>query len=154
MNVASKNILSILLLITGLTIIYSCSSDDEWNEMPSPVAQFVAHYFPEQGISDFGESDGIYHVKMKNGAALSFSSDYEWISVNGYGGTLPQVFLFDQLPPALYEYIQESNMLNNVYSVTRDSHHYTVALLDSSLIYEIKTGKIIESPTPTAPSQT
>lgn len=142
MSAIKKYIWIISIAIVACCATSGCSSDDAWNELPSTISQFVSKYFPEQGVSGFGESDGIYHVKMKNGAALSFASDYSWISVNGYGGTLPQMFLFDQLPPELYEYIQGLDQLKDVYSVTRDDRHYTVSLLDSSIIYETATGKI------------
>ncbi len=139
-----KSVLYITAILIGVTAMQSCDSDTAWDEVPTPITEFLSQYFPGQGVSDYGSSDNVYHVKLRNSAALSFDSNYSWISVNGYGETLPTVFLFDQLPPALYEYIQGIDSLDDVYSVSRDARHYTVSLLDNSLIYTIATDSVKE----------
>ncbi len=48
--------------------------------------------------------------------------------------------LFDQLPPKLYDYLQETEQLNSVFSMERDKDYYTLTLLDSMLRYTIATG--------------
>ncbi|MDE6120487.1 MAG: hypothetical protein K2F63_01710, partial [Muribaculaceae bacterium] len=50
----------------------------------------------------------------------------------------PQVLLFDQLPPKMYMYIQETEQLNAVFAITRDPDVYTASLLDDTLTYRIK----------------
>lgn len=119
----------------------SCSTSD-WEEMPDSIAEFIARYFPGDGVSHYGESEGVYFVELKGSANLSFDDSYSWMTVNGEGSTLPQIFLFDQLPPALYEYIQEAESLENVYSVSRNSKTYDVTLDDSYLTYIIATKEV------------
>lgn len=118
-----------------------CSST-EWEELPDPIAEFVAQYFPGDGVEHYGNSDGTYYVELKGSAGMSFDSNYSWITVNGRGMPLPQVFLFDQLPPALYEYVQEAESVNAVYSVSRSSRTYDVTLADSNLTYDILTKEV------------
>ena len=57
---------------------------------------------------------------------------------------LPQVMLFDQLPPRLYAYLQDSQQLDSVFGMERDSKRYVLTLLDSTLTYDISTGDASE----------
>ena len=52
------------------------------------------------------------------------------------------MFLFDQLPPELYEYIQKIDALGDVYSVIINRGLYTVDLIDTSVVYDMSTGAI------------
>lgn len=135
----------IAALFAVMTVTAGCNSNSTWDELPSEISQFISRYFPEQGVSDFGESDGIYHVKIRGGAALSFNREYQWTTINGYGSTLPQMLLFDQLPPALYEYIQSLGALEQVYSLHRDPSSISVSLLSSTLTYDRRTARITET---------
>lgn len=123
----------------------SCSGNDEWNQLPEPIAEFISQYFPQEGVSSTGYNGTTYHVKLKNSAGLSFDNAYKWVSINGYGSTLPAILLFDQLPPALYEYLQENEYTEQVYSVTRDASAYTISLANSIVTYNISTGKVSQS---------
>lgn len=120
----------------------SCSDDNMWGELPDEIQKFLATYFPEQGVTDFTESNGTYRVKLKNSAAMVFNKSYLWTSVNGYGTPLPEIFLFDEFPPALYEYLTVTDNLKAVYSVTRDSSSYVVDLLNSTISYDRSSGDI------------
>lgn len=73
---------------------------------------------------------------------MIFDSSYAWSSIDGEGATLPQVLLFDELPPALYQYLEETESLNSVYRLDRDARQYEVGLFDSALTYTIATGEI------------
>lgn len=139
-----KTLLSFLICTFVMTSSVSCSHNSDWDELPSPIAEFLSRYFPGQGVEDYGETNEVYHVRLRNSAALSFNRNYSWITVNGYGGTLPEMFLFDQLPPALYEYIQGISRLKSVYSVHRDKTSYSVNMLDYVVVYNIRTGRISE----------
>ena len=131
-------ILFLASLVAGAT---ACSSDT-WEDVPGPIADFLTDYFPLQPVDNCGYSDDVWHIKLHNSAALTFDERYKWISVNGYGNTLPPMFLFDELPPALYAYLQELSLTGGVYSVTRDNFNYHVMLLDSSVTYTISTGVV------------
>ena len=134
-------LLAMLAFVAG-----GCSDDVKYNEMPSEIQNFVAQYFPDTGIDSFAESSSVYHVKLKSSVGITFSLDYAWEAINGYGHTLPQVFLYDQLPPALYNYLQETQQLNEVFAVERDSRLYTITLLDDTLTYDIATEAIHTHP--------
>lgn len=131
--------IKILILLGLATGAASCSSDT-WEDVPGPISSFLSDYFPLQPVSDCGFTDSVWHIKLRNSTALTFDDRYKWVSVNGYGEPLPEMFLFDELPPALYAYLQELSLTNGVYSVTRDSYTYNVLLLDSSVTYTITTG--------------
>lgn len=136
-----RRIIYFTLLLVAMTTLPSCHST-EWDDMPSEISEFLSKYFPEQEVSDFGSTDDGYHVRLKNSVAVTFNNNCVWLSVNGYGQTLPQMFLFDELPPVLYEHLQELGELNNVYAVSRDTKSYFVRLLDSDLNYNISNDEI------------
>ena len=129
----------IILYAILLALPSACASND-WEDVPGPVARFLSQYFPLQAVTQCSYQNDIYHVKLRNSAALTFDDRYKWTSVNGYGNTLPEMFLFDQLPPALYNYLQELSFTTQVYAVTRDSFVYNVMLPDHSVTYTIATG--------------
>lgn len=122
----------------------SCHDNDLYNEMPQPIMEFVAQYFPNTAIQDFTHKGDSYHVVLKNGPGITFGKDYKWLAINGYGMPLPQVFLFDSLPPALYVYLQETENTDNVFAIERDVYGYSLMLLDNTLTYNNSTGRISE----------
>lgn len=135
-----KRIITYITLCLSLLVIPAgCASDDR-EDVPGPVAQFLSKYFPLQAVTQCSYDNDTYHVKLRNSTALTFDDRYHWISVNGYGDTLPEMLLFDELPPALYNYLQELSLTSQVYAVTRDSFLYHVMLLDSSVTYDISSG--------------
>lgn len=141
-----KRLLMYFLLFAPLTMLApACSDNDLYNEMPEEILQFVAQYYPNTQLEEFTHSGDIYHLRLRHGPGMTFGKDYEWIAVNGYGQVLPQVFLFDCLPPALYEYLQSTESTDQVYSVDRDTDRYTVMTLNDTIVYERKTGRITES---------
>lgn len=126
----------------GLMLMGACSNN-LWDELPSPIARFIAEYFPGSGVKSYDiEQDSTYHVRIDNSVSLVFNQAQDWIVVDGNGGTLPEVFVQDQLPPALFRYIQEGEDTANVFRVSRDSTYYKVTLDDTVLTYEIETGRI------------
>ncbi|MDE7458827.1 MAG: hypothetical protein K2M77_08165 [Muribaculaceae bacterium] len=125
-----------------MAIFAACSDSEPWDELPEKISNFVTQYFPNTGLDSFSESTTTYHVRMSNGPGMTFNKDCEWEAINGYGMPLPQVLLFDQLPPALYKYLEETENLNSVFSLERDSSTYTVVLLDTTLTYDIQTQEI------------
>ncbi len=135
--------------MTLSTAITGCASNDREN-VPGPVAQFLSEYFPLQAVTECSYDDNTYHVKLRNSFSLIFDDRYHWISINGYGNTLPEMFLFDELPPALYNYLQELSLTTQVYAVTHDRFVYHAMLLDSSITYTIATGIV----TPDKPTST
>lgn len=130
-----------ILIAVAAWAMPGCSST-QWDDVPQPITSFLDEYFPEQAVADYRYDGSTYHIKLRNSAALTFNEQYAWTSVNGYGNTLPEMFLFDQLPPALYAYLQELSLTDQVYSVTRDNIDYNVVLLDSSVRYNIDTSVV------------
>lgn len=138
-----KTLIAKILIIVGIAgSLAACSSNDDWEALPTPITDFLSEYFPLQAVSSCGESDGVWHVKLRNSVAITFDDRYKWTSINGYGNTLPEMLLFDELPPALYAYLQELSLTKEVYSMTRDNFVYHVTLLDSSVTYTISTGVV------------
>ena len=137
-----KKCIALIILAFNL-VIAGCTSNDLLDQLPEKISDFVQEYFPGQDVStaEFGD-DGTYMVRLRNSVMLTFDKQNNWQSVNGYGSTLPQMFLFDQLPPALYQYLQEMESVNGVYGVVRDSRLYRVELKNQSLLYNISDGSI------------
>lgn len=134
----------LLSIFIGAASIGGCDDDESWDNLPTPISNFISQYFPGVGVSDYDVTDDTYHVKIKNGPGMTFDKTYKWISINGYGEHLPQVLMFDQLPPAMYEYIQGNGLLDGVMSMERNSRRYTLVALDTTVYYDIETGRITE----------
>lgn len=137
--------------LTALTLIlYSgaCATtttgEDGWGDSASEanISRFMSEYFPNRPYTMTGHSDSGVITRVSSGPSVSFDTAGHWISMVGYGATLPQMFLFDQLPPDLYEYIQGLNAVGEVYSVIVDRGLYTVDMLDTSVTYDNSTGTI------------
>ena len=119
-----------------------CHNAELWGEMPADVASFITRYFPSGQLQSYTHNAGVYHVRIDDGPGMTFDEDEQWLAVDGYGMPLPQVLLFDQLPPAVYNYLQETEQLNSVFSISRDKGKYTIALLNSNLYYDTATGML------------
>jgi hypothetical protein len=132
--------LRLLFLLLAISAV-SCSTDDAVG-MPKLVSQFINNYFPTYGVETFARLKSGYWVKLKSGPSLNFDDKMQWSEINGYGQTISQFFLFDQLPPAIYEYLQETENLSNVYAIVRDAKQYFVSLFDSMLTYRIADARI------------
>lgn len=133
-------IIPIFILI--LTIFQGCSDNTELDRQPDAVQKLIEQYYPGIGVSSSGWQDNVYSVKLRSGVIINFSDTYNWISINGVGSTIPSVFLFDQIPPAFYEYLQETENINQVYRISRDNEEYTAVLLNDTAIYNINDGTI------------
>lgn len=139
---AGARIVASLAMLLALCALPSCSHSDLWDELPAKITSFINQYYPNSELQSVSDSGGKYHVRINNGPGMTFDQDQEWLAVDGYGMPLPQVLLFDQLPPIVYNYLQETGQLNSVFSISRDHGHYTIALLDSNLYYDVDTGQL------------
>jgi hypothetical protein len=132
----------LLLIAICACLLQSCTNDDIPGQVPSEISQFIAQYYPSYSYESYQKTSSAYTIKLKSGPCLIFNSKQKWTEVNGNGETLTQYFLFDQLPPAVYEYLQETENLGNVYAVTRSTTEYSISLFDSVLTYEISGSRI------------
>lgn len=139
--IMKRNAFSSVALLIVLAFMGACNSD-AWDELPSPIANFISQYFPFGELESYSESDGYEIAKIKKGATLTFDSDYEWTDVNGNGAVLPQQFLYDKLPENLYRYLESVELQYSVYRVVRTPELITVDLLDTVITYNQKTGVI------------
>lgn len=130
-----------LLFLAIILSCPSCSSDD-FVGMPKTITSFLENYYPTYGVENFSKSKLGYWVKLKSGPGITFGTDMSWTDINGYGQTISQFLMFDQLPPAIYEYLQETENLENVYGISRDAKFYFVSLFDSLLTYQIADARI------------
>lgn len=128
-------------LLVAILIIGACSNS-VWDELPSAISSFISEYFPGMGVSSYSEDEDSYRVQVRNGASLIFDKEYHWTEVEGNGVPLPEVFMYDQLPPALYNYLQGIEQQAGVYGVKRDKDYYKLTMHDTVITYDISTGKI------------
>lgn len=119
-----------------------CSHSELWNELPEKVSSFIDRYYPSSELESAAHTGNTWHVRIADGAGLTFDADCNWVNVDGYGVALPQVMLFDQLPPRLYAYLQETEQVSGVYAMSRDGTHYTLSLLDSTLNFDSSNGEV------------
>lgn len=139
-----KRIHSYITLIFITLFMCGCSDNGLYDELPPQIRNFLAKYYPNTAVDSYTHNSNVYHVKLKNSAGLTFDNDYKWEAVNGYGVALPQVFLYDQLPPELFDYLQETENLNNVMSAEKSAWVYTVALVSDTVTYNVNTGRIMQ----------
>ena len=145
MKLKSLFVMILMAVTAAVGTLSGCKDNDLWGELPSEISQFITQYFPNSSIDSFSESANTYHVRISDGPGLTFSKDCEWEAINGYGMPLPEVLLFDQLPPALYTYLEGTSELGSVFSMERDKATYTIVLLDTTLSYDISTQEITGS---------
>lgn len=127
----------------ALASLLAGCSDTDFHSTPSVISRFITQYWPGALIeSCVQNSDHNWLVTVNDGPSLTFNSSYSWIEIDGNGMPLPGILLYDQLPPALYNFIESESLAQQVFSIKRDAKSYTVSLLDSSLLYNISTQKI------------
>ncbi|WP_302613593.1 PepSY-like domain-containing protein [uncultured Bacteroides sp.] len=127
--------------VIGIIILGACS-DNVWNELPSPLTSFIERYYPGSGVSQFMQDDNCYKVKINNGATLIFDSEYNWLSIDGNGVRLPEVIVYDEVPPALFSYLQGTAQQGSVYRMRRDKNYYKLTMEDTVITYDISSGKV------------
>lgn len=133
----------IITFLALASVMLACSDNEEYDKVPDPIIAFITQYWPNPIIEAYSHpSANKYEVDIKNGPSLDFDGDYSWTEVDGEGLPLPQVFLYDQLPQPLYEYLEAGEYLNQVFEVERNSKTYTLDLLNIDLSYEIASGAI------------
>lgn len=137
-----KHFTSILISMLALLFIGCSSNDDLYNEMPRAIESFVAQYYPNTQLASFTHSSNKYRLVLKDGPTMVFDDTYQWTMLNGNGSPLPGNFLFNEMPPEVYSYLQETENLNDVFSVQRDSSDYTIMLLDYTIEYNTVTGHL------------
>ncbi|MCM1032223.1 MAG: PepSY-like domain-containing protein [Odoribacter sp.] len=134
-----------IIIALAASAVWSCQSSDIFKELPQTVSRFVSDYWPNPAIESFTQPHpDTIKVVIKNGPTLTFDSDYLWTEIDGNGMPLPQIFLFDQLPDKLYDYISGGDMTGEVFDVSRNPRLYTVKLLDSHLRYDIATATVTQ----------
>lgn len=147
---------SFLILISVLT--WGCSND-AWDDLPGDISDFITEYFPGSNVKSYtNAADGGHKVTIANGATLIFNKNNRWIEIDGEGVKLPEVLIYDQLPPALYDYLQSTEQQKSVFAMCRDKHFYKLTMLDTVITYNIDTGGITypgeSSVTPSSVSKT
>ena len=147
----TKRRLSLLLLFVATAVaafFSSCSSSDDLSDELAPkIAAFVNQYFPNTPVAAYTHTSDGYTVELSGGPEITFDTAQEWTAVDGRGEELPQVLLFDRLPPALYSYLEETSTTKSVYGMARTSATYTIRVTNTTLTYDIETGQI-SSPLP------
>jgi len=119
----------------------ACSSN-VWDELPEKISSFVAEYFPGRGIKSYTVTDSEERVQLNGGTTLVFDSNREWTTADPDGDVLPEVFLYDCMPPPLFQYLENTSNTANVYKAERTSRDYILTLNDTYITYNIETGEI------------
>nr|MBD5376867.1 hypothetical protein [Bacteroides sp.] len=141
-NILKRSSIGYVVVALAIVILGGCSSN-LWDEMPSPISSFISQYFPGQSLSGFSDTpDGGHRVDLTNGASVTFDINDSWTILDGNGKTLPEVAIYDLLPPALYEYLEEMGATDGVYKMSRTSSVYIVTLVDTYLTYDVDSGAI------------
>lgn len=141
LTITPLRILTLLIVLLAGLSVTSCGSD-EADKLPDEIQSFISVYFPGQEVENYTESGGVYTVNLRNSATLTFNATPVWIGVDGNGNVLPTQFLFDELPSGLYDYIETTDNLNEVFYVKRASGIYTVSFHNYVIAYNSANGDI------------
>ena len=133
--------LLLFCMLAALVCLGACNNDT-WDELPSPITNFISQYFPGSGVKSYNEYDDMFRVQVNNGVTLIFDSEYQWTEIDGNGSRLPEVLMYDQLPPALFSFLQSTEQQDKVYGMKRDKKFYKLTMLDTVLTYNIQTGSV------------
>lgn len=129
-----------LLAILSVMMFIACS-DTLWDELPSPISTFITTYYPNSGISDYQEKDGNYYVKIKNGASMTFDSEYDWTEINGNGVPIPPIFIFNEMPK-IYQYLGARELTSDLMEAKNEPRAIILTFTDFRLEYIKETGDI------------
>ena len=136
-----QKLIKILFMTAILAITGSCTNDSP-DELPASVTAFLEQYFAGENYTSKTVDSG-YIVNVDNGATLQFDTDGAWTDIDGNGGTLSDMLLYNILPSQLYEYLVMSENLDGVYRVSRLMDVYTVYFVDSEVKYNSSTGQFV-----------
>ena len=141
-----KKFLPALMLLAATLGIAACSDNKDYDEVPEPIIMFLTKYWPNPIIENYSHpNSNTYEVDIKNGPSFVFNGDYDWTEADGEGLPLPEVFLYDQLPSTLYNYLEGGEYLNQVFEIERNARTYELSLLNINLTYDISTDSIREN---------
>ena len=133
----------VLMSLLGLLIMTGACSNEAYDELPGSVSSFLAQYFPGLKVKDYTKlSDDSQIIQLSGGPTLIFDAEDQWTEIDGNGSMLPQVLMFDQLPPQLYDYLQSIEQQSDVIAVKRDNYYYKLTMSDTVITYDISTGDI------------
>lgn len=130
-----------ILILTALMLTGACSSNVR-DELPEKISSFVAEYFPNRGIKSYTVTDSEERVQLNGGITIVFDNNREWTTADPGGNALPEAFLYDCIPPALLQYLENKSTTGNVYKAERTSRDYILTLNDTYITYNIETGEI------------
>lgn len=137
----SSSIIYVFIAI-ALVMAGGCSSN-VWDEIPDNITSFLSEYFPGQGVAGYSDTpDDGCRIEMRNGATITFDVNGNWATIDGNGNTLPEVLVYDQLPPALFQHLEEMEQTTDVYKLSRTSSTYIVTLRDTYITYDVDSATI------------
>ncbi|MFG6381757.1 MAG: hypothetical protein K1V87_06590 [Muribaculum sp.] len=129
--------------VIAILMLMACSHS-LWDSLPGPIGTFISTYYPLSNISSYDENNGTYYVTIKNGATITFDSDYQWTYINGNGEKLPQIFVEDKLEPKLVQYLMETESVGEVFAAHNDPREVILDMLDYKIRYIKESGEIME----------
>lgn len=129
-----------IIAILGLFILMACSST-VWDDVPTPIKEFISSYWPGASVSTYDERNGNYYVTIKNGASLVFDSNYQWTSINGNGVPVPSILIFNEMP-RVYQYLEARELTSDLMSAENNPRTIILTFTDFILEYNKETSEI------------
>ncbi|MDT0295659.1 PepSY-like domain-containing protein [Mesonia ostreae] len=141
------------LSLSVLTLI-SCSNDDENSnsdqviqaeELPASAKTFVTTYFPNTTYTRVEknnqvEPDGtLYEVNLSNGFEVDFSSEGNWLDVDGQTQELPQGIV----PESIANYVIQNYADLQMIGIDTESTEYEIDLSNGLDLYFTLAGEFV-----------
>ena len=125
--------------ILAVLMLMACSHTI-WDDLPSPIAQFISQYYPGSTISSFNHSGDNYYVTVKDGPTMVFNDDCRWTLINGNGVAIPSIFFYNELPD-IYEYLEPREEAGQVLIVENYPRSVMLTFSDHRIEYIKETGE-------------
>lgn len=128
-----------LVGVIAVVMLMACSHS-LWDNLPTPIAQFISTYYPGSTVSSFNDSGENYYVVVKDGPTMVFNSDCKWTLINGNGVPLPSIFFFNELP-VIYNYLEPREETDQVMIVENYPRSIMLTFSDHRIEYIKETGE-------------
>lgn len=146
-----KWLVASVLILTGGTVIISCSSNHNdpeqvisFNKLPVAAQNFVAKNYPNAKVvsvvKDSEHSGSEYELLLSDGTKIEFSNNGDWTDINApMGQSIPDKIA----PTAIVSYIESNYPSIGINEIAKKSWGYEIELINGLDLRFSATGTFI-----------
>lgn len=135
---------STVVALCLFALCFASCTESDLNQLPSSIKTFVAQYFPNIVVESYHtDAAGNTTVQLRNDATLVFNANQQWTQIDGNGSILPGDLIYDQLPSALYDYLESIDQVDQVYWLRKTAGEISVGLINTEITYDMATQTVV-----------